>query len=112
MTPQEYQIEALRTIYSDLTYQERLSLCGLGLAGETGEIADILKKFLHHRNGKPLDIEKMKSELGDVLWYFSILLSTLGLTFEDVMQANADKLRARHPSGFVPRYKSDSGISE
>jgi NTP pyrophosphatase (non-canonical NTP hydrolase) len=54
----------------------------------------------------------MKSELGDVLWYFSILLSTLGLTFEDVMQANADKLRARHPSGFVPRYKSDSGISE
>ena len=112
MTPKEYQHEALRTLYSDLTYQERLSLCGLGLSGETGEIADILKKFLHHRNGKPLDVEKMRSEMGDVLWYFAILLDTLGLTFEDVMKANVDKLRQRHPEGFRPRYGSDSGASE
>jgi len=59
-----------------------------------------------------LDVEKMKNEMGDVLWYFSILLSTLGLTFEDVIEANVTKLRERHPEGFRPRYESDSGASE
>lgn len=112
MTPAEYQEQALRTVYPDLTDKERLGLCGLGLSGEVGEVVDILKKYLYHRNGKPLDIDKMRDELGDVLWYFSILLSTLGLTFEEVMQANISKLEKRHTDGFTPRYASDSHASE
>lgn len=112
MTPEQYTKEALRTLYPDLTVNERLSLCGLGLCGESGEIADILKKFLHHRNGKPLDVDKVKDELGDVLWYMVVLCDTLGFTMEDAMQANADKLNRRHPTGFNPRYESDSGVSK
>ena len=111
MTPGEYQEQALKTIYPDLTDKERLGLCGLGVSGEIGEVTDLLKKYLYHRNSKPLDMEKMKDELGDVLWYFSVMLSTLGLTFEDVMQANIQKLEQRHPNGFTPRYASDSGAS-
>jgi NTP pyrophosphatase (non-canonical NTP hydrolase) len=112
LTPSEYQQLALRTLYSDLTYGERLDLCALGLAGEMGEVTDLIKKFLYHRNGKPLDSEKLKDELGDILWYFFVLLDTLGLTFEAVMMTNARKLETRHPSGFQPHYASDSHASE
>ena len=112
ITPTEYQQAALRTLYPDLTDKERLGLCGLGLAGELGEVVDMLKKFLYHRNGKPLDMNKLKDELGDVLWYYFILLDTVGLTFEEVMQANVTKLETRHANGFNPRYASDSHESE
>jgi NTP pyrophosphatase (non-canonical NTP hydrolase) len=111
MTPQEYQHQVLRTLYMDLTTSERLGLCGLGLSGEIGEVTDLLKKHLYHRSGKPLDTEKLKDEMGDVLWYFAVLCSTLGITIEEVMQVNIDKLNARHPHGFTPLYSSDSRTS-
>lgn len=112
MTPLAYQQCALRTLYPDLTTDKRLGLCGLGLPGEVGEVVDLIKKFLYHRNGKPLDVEKLKDELGDMLWYFAVLLDTIGLTFEDVMMANVAKLEARHGNGFNPHYASDSHASE
>jgi NTP pyrophosphatase (non-canonical NTP hydrolase) len=112
ITPQEYMRCALRTLYPDLTRNERLGLCGLGLSGEIGEVTDLLKKFLYHRNGKPLDKDRLKDELGDVLWYFFVLLDTLGLPFEAVMLANAIKLEQRHHGGFHPQYVSDSHASE
>ena len=112
MNTQEYKSEALRTLSPDLTINERLGLCGLGLSGEVGEVTDLLKKFLYHRNGRPLDSEKLRDELGDVLWYFFILLDTVGISFEEVLEANVAKCRARHPNGFTPRYASDSSSSE
>jgi NTP pyrophosphatase (non-canonical NTP hydrolase) len=112
MTPGEYQQCALRTIYPDLDTNSRLGLCGLGLPGEIGEVVDLIKKFLYHRNGKGLPVDKLKDELGDVLWYYFILLDTLGLTFETVLLTNARKLEERHPRGFNPHYTSDSHASE
>jgi NTP pyrophosphatase (non-canonical NTP hydrolase) len=112
MTPLAYQQCALRTLYPDLTTDKRLGLCGLGLPGEVGEVVDLIKKFLYHRNGKPLDTEKLKDELGDMLWYYFVLLDTIGITFEDVMMANVAKLEARHGNGFNPHYASDSHASE
>ena len=92
MNTEDYRQAALRTLYPDLTTNERLGLCGLGLAGEIGEVTDLLKKFLYHRNGKPLDVKKLKDELGDVLWYYFVLLDTVGLTFKRVAPANATRL--------------------
>src|SRR6516225_2938350 len=46
MTPTFYLEQAKRTLYPDLTVNERLGLCGLGLSGEIGEVTDILKKHL------------------------------------------------------------------
>jgi len=112
MTPRDYMHSALRTLYPDLTISGRLGLCGLGLPGEIGEVVDLIKKFLYHRNGKSLDVDKFKDELGDVLWYYAVLLDTLGLTFEEVMQANITKMQQRHPHGFNPLYASDSHASE
>ena len=80
---------------SNLTKNEALSNWALGLAGESGEVVDCIKKSLFH--GKGFDnLDPVKKELGDLLWYVFALSSELGLSVEDIMQANIDKLRARH----------------
>lgn len=80
--------------------EKKLSLGGLGIAGEAGEVADLIKKVLHHE--KPLDKEKLIKEMGDVYWYLEYLCATLDVTKEDVMWENVKKLRARHPNGWSP----------
>ena len=77
-----------------------LAVHALGLAGEAGEFADLIKKHIGH--SQPLDKEKAKKELGDVSWYGAALASDLGFKAEAVAQANVDKLRARYPNGFTP----------
>ncbi|MEL6177405.1 MAG: nucleoside triphosphate pyrophosphohydrolase family protein [Myxococcota bacterium] len=70
----------------------------LGLAGEAGEAADLIKKHLFHDH--PLDRDKLRDELGDVLWYVATLARTLDLDLAQVAQRNIDKLRIRYPEGF------------
>lgn len=76
----------------------RLALYGLGIAGEAGEVADEVKKLLFH--DKPLDLEKLLCEVGDVLWYADRLVNFFGLELGDAMRANSEKLDARYPDGF------------
>lgn len=70
----------------------------LGLAGETGEVCDLLKKALHH--GHPLNDEELKKELGDVLHYLSGLCTMFGYSLEQVGTLNVEKLMKRYPKGF------------
>ena len=63
----------------------------LGLCCEAGEVAEKIKK--HMRDGKTL--VGVGLELGDVLWYISALADDLGVTLEEVAQANVDKLQSR-----------------
>lgn len=77
-----------------------LSLGALGVAGEAGEVADLIKKHLFH--DKPLDDAALLRELGDVLWYLSYLAQATGHTLEEVALANVEKLRKRYPNGFSP----------
>lgn len=65
----------------------------LGLAGEVGEICEKVKK--HVRDGRELDKEDLKKELGDVLWYISALSTDLGIDLEDVALTNYRKLKDR-----------------
>lgn len=76
---------------------DQLTWC-LGLAGEVGETLDLLKKHFGH--GHPLDLDKLKKEFGDVRWYGAALEHSFGFKSSDVAQTNADKLRARYPTGF------------
>lgn len=98
MTLDDYQIEALKTARQDQARQERLVNGALGLAGEAGEVADLIKKHLHH--GHPLDRTEAARELGDVLWYVAAMADAMGLRLEDVAAMNILKLRNRYPQGF------------
>jgi NTP pyrophosphatase (non-canonical NTP hydrolase) len=69
----------------------------LGLCGEAGEVAEKVKKNI--RDGKSLD--GVGLELGDVLWYISALADGLGVTLEEVAQANVDKLTSRKERNMI-----------
>ena len=69
----------------------------LGLCGEAGEVAEKVKKNI--RDGKSL--EGVGLELGDVLWYISALADDLGVTLEEIAQANVDKLQSRKDRGKI-----------
>ena len=94
----QYQKLALRTAGHRHNTQKTLTNTALGLAGESGEVADIIKKTFYH--GHPLDKEALYKELGDVLWYLAVMADGLGFSLDEIAQANVDKLRARYPEGF------------
>lgn len=70
----------------------------LGLAGEVGELNDMIKKWVFHE--KELDEIHLKKELGDVMWYVAMMCQSMGWGLDDVLQMNIDKLIARYPEGF------------
>ena len=84
----------------NLTLEQNLSLAGLGLTGEAGEVADLIKKNVFHK--KPLVIDEVIKEMGDVLWYLAFLANTLNISLDYVLDANVNKLNLRYPNGFNP----------
>ena len=78
---------------------DRLLHAGLGLATETGEFLDPLKK--HFFYGKPIDEINLKEEIGDILWYCAIACDALGTTIDAEMLRNIAKLKARFPDKFT-----------
>jgi NTP pyrophosphatase (non-canonical NTP hydrolase) len=93
----EYQELAMRTA-SKLTNDELILNGALGLCGESGEVADIVKKWKFQ--GHEIDREKVIKELGDICWYIAITAKGLDVDLETVMQGNIDKLMKRYPQGF------------
>lgn len=71
----------------------------LGLAGESGEITEKVKKWL--RGDKELDKDALLSELGDPLWYITSLADDLGYTLQDVIDRNVEKLNSRKERGVL-----------
>ena len=75
----------------------------LGLVGESGEVAEKIKKILRDKNGS-FDKESksaLKKELGDVLWYLSNLCNELDFSLSDVARANLEKLNLRLSRGKI-----------
>ncbi|WP_067923697.1 nucleoside triphosphate pyrophosphohydrolase family protein [Alicyclobacillus shizuokensis] len=94
----EYQELASRTARTDRPFLQTVANFALGVAGEAGEVVDEVKKLIYH--GHPLDKDKMKKELGDVLWYTSQLARAFGIELDDIAITNLEKLKARYPDGF------------
>lgn len=94
----EYQKLAMRTSNPNLASDGHLMNGALGLAGEAGEVADIVKK--HKFQGHALDAEHIAKECGDCLWYIAETATAIGYDLETIMQMNIDKLNARYPDGF------------
>ena len=103
MTGNEYQALAMRTRNKSLSPDDSLANGVMGMCGESGECADLVKKTFFQ--GGELDVPHFAKELGDVLWYIALCCESLGLQLDDVMQQNVDKLSARYPNGFDP-YRS------
>lgn len=93
----EYQQMALITENKEV--RQRIVNGVLGLVGEAGECADMIKKHLFQ--GHELDKEHLAKELGDICWYLALTSDALGYDLETIMQMNVDKLKKRYPAGFV-----------
>lgn len=98
MNLDDYQTKAMRTANRDGDPKVVLAVIGLGLTGEAGEAADLIKKHVGH--GHPLDVEKLGKELGDVLWYVAVAAWHLGIPLSSVAEKNIEKLWQRYPQGF------------
>ncbi len=72
-----------------------------GVAGEAGEIADVVKRIVRDKQGvfDGVDREMMKNEIGDLLWYASQLASEFGLDFDNIAANNLNKLNKRQQDG-------------
>jgi NTP pyrophosphatase (non-canonical NTP hydrolase) len=102
----EYQERARETAHyqnvgSNILYP------ALGLAGETGEVVEKVKKHIHHNISatasemSPEKREEIIKEMGDVLWNLSQLAMEFSVPFEEVAQKNLDKLASRKERGLI-----------
>lgn len=117
----DYREEVIRNCpaFDTTEIRHKLSLAGLGIAGEgaevldvmiiaagvsakAGTVADTIKKVLHHEVPIEKVREKLIKEMGDVYWYLEYLGAALDVTRDQVLEANVAKLRARHPNGWTP----------
>ncbi|MGK8828702.1 nucleoside triphosphate pyrophosphohydrolase family protein [Bacillus paranthracis] len=105
----QYQEAALRTWNTNQDFGGRVLNAALGLSGESGEVADIVKKAIFHGHGfdpahcpgeEDGNMHKIALELGDILYYISIMSHEMGYTLEDIAQMNIAKLTKRYPNGF------------
>ena len=100
MTLNEYQKNALAVTTHDWDHHGSLEYATAGLAGEAGELMNVVKK-IWRRNGNvgcfasAEDRRKIEDELGDVLWYAQAIAYEIGVDLETVARGNIEKLIAR-----------------
>ena len=92
-----YQLQAQTTAVYPGRGQGNYTYPALGLAGETGEVCEKLKKAIRDEGGtiSPERKTLLAKELGDVLWYIAALSTELGLSLEEIASGNLSKLAAR-----------------
>ena len=87
----------------------RLLTAAFGMSAEAGEFTEIVKKvFLQGKPYNADNIEHLKIELGDILWYAAQACLALDVSFEEVMERNYLKLSARYPEGAFDVYRSEN----
>ena len=86
-----------------------LLTAALGLTAEAGEFTEVVKKII--LQGKPYNEDNvfhMKRELGDICWYIAQACMALDTTFDEIIEMNVDKLKARYPGGEFNVHKSEN----
>jgi NTP pyrophosphatase (non-canonical NTP hydrolase) len=98
MTLDDYQQKAVSTAIDE---GSELMQRVLGLVGESGEIADKVKKWYRDQGGDPTKLDKasIAAELGDTLWYLATLADFLGYKLSDIAEQNVQKLASRSQRG-------------
>ena len=89
----------------------RLMTAAFGMSAEAGEFTEIVKKiFLQGKPYNDANIEHLKVELGDILWYAAQACMALNVSFEEVLERNYLKLSARYPEGSFDVYRSENRV--
>ncbi|WP_176523099.1 nucleoside triphosphate pyrophosphohydrolase family protein [Bacillus thuringiensis] len=101
---------SVRRTWKKQDFKDAVSNAALGLTGEAGEVADLIKKAVYHGRGftpeyaipdnGEIDTDDVKDELSDVLFYVSAMAQEFGFTLEDIAKHNREKLEKRFPEGF------------
>lgn len=100
----EYQNLASRTAdFKGRPGEYPLMYCCMGLAGETGEVIEKVKKVMRNNGGEMSEEQRelIKQEIGDVLWYLSQVARFSGIALEDAAKANVEKLADRRARGVI-----------
>tara|TARA_Y100000996_G_scaffold378249_1_gene330798 strand:- start:86 stop:496 length:411 start_codon:yes stop_codon:yes gene_type:complete len=87
----------------------RLTTAAVGISAEGGEFMEIVKKMVFQ--GKPwndANREHLIVELGDVMWYVAQACMALDVSFDDVVERNVEKLKARYPGGEFDVHHSEN----
>jgi len=107
LTFKEYQEKAHKTAIYEKTLQElgvpKYLYAVLGLVGESGEVAEKIKKLIRNDHGNVTKefVESLKKELGDILWYLQEVATAFGVDLEDVASANLKKVYDRKKRGVI-----------
>jgi NTP pyrophosphatase (non-canonical NTP hydrolase) len=103
VTFDEYQKQALKTAHNNPDDLMDKTIWVMGIAGEAGEVIEKWKKIVAYKGGtvSKEDLGELKKELGDVIWYIAVLAHSLGLSLEEVMQLNVQKLQDRQTRGVI-----------
>ena len=86
-----------------------LLTAALGLTAESGEFTEIVKKII--LQGKPYNEDNVfhvKRELGDICWYIAQACMALDTRFDEIIEMNVEKLKARYPGGEFDVHKSEN----
>ena len=107
----DYQsfIESLNNLDGKGANINRLATAAVGLSAESGEFLEIIKKMVFQ--GKPYNADNREHliiELGDVLWYVAQACMALEVSFDDVVERNVEKLKARYPGGEFDVHHSEN----
>ena len=107
----DYPILAARLaqLEAEGTNVSQLLTAALGISAEAGEFTEVVKKIF--LQGKPYNEENvfhMKRELGDICWYLAQACMALDTTFDEVIEMNVEKLKARYPGGEFDVHKSEN----
>ena len=92
-----YRLQELNGERPDI---HRLLTAAVGLSAESGEFTEIVKKIIFQ--GKPYNednVYHMKRELGDICWYLAQACMALNTSFDEIIEMNVEKLKARYPGG-------------
>ena len=88
---------------------QRLLTASVGISAESGEFMEIVKKMIFQ--GKPCNednLEHLKIELGDIMWYVAQACMALEVDMEDVLYTNIKKLEKRYPDGHFAEFYSEN----
>lgn len=103
MTLDEYQQQAIKTLIRHPDPLIATTILAMGVSGEAGEALDKWKKILVYQNGVASDQDKQEltKELADVVWYVAVLAHELGVSLDDLMQQNLEKVASRQKRGVL-----------